>query len=155
MLPLNEKPERGYIRMFSRNENRNEGTFACSPGTKAGTKVRSPKPPFYKTALSSSSEIDSRESIRRKKTIFITPLSDSHESPQTCDSQFLLNFPPYIFQVWGVLGDLFLLFAFEALALSLSCVAACIACRQAAATDCSGKLLGRALCHLVGCLSRP
>ena len=28
------KPERGYIRMFPQNDNRNEGTFACSPGTK-------------------------------------------------------------------------------------------------------------------------
>ena len=27
--------------MFPRNENRNEGTFGCSPGTKAGTRVRS------------------------------------------------------------------------------------------------------------------
>ena len=57
--------------MFPRNENRNEGTFACSPGTKTGTRVRSrvhperktgtrarsPKPPFfYETALSSPSD---------------------------------------------------------------------------------------------------
>ena len=28
-----------------RNENRNEGTFGCSPGTKAGTRVRSHVPP--------------------------------------------------------------------------------------------------------------
>ena len=33
-VPPERKPERGYIRMFPRNENRNEGTFACSPGTK-------------------------------------------------------------------------------------------------------------------------
>ena len=45
------KQERGYIRMLPRNENRNEVTFACSPGTKNGTRVRSPKPPFYETAL--------------------------------------------------------------------------------------------------------
>ena len=45
------KPERGYIRMFPQNENRNQGTFACSPGTKTGTRARSPKPPFYETAL--------------------------------------------------------------------------------------------------------
>ena len=39
-LPLSQrKPERGYIRMFPRNENRNEGAFACSPGTKTGTRV--------------------------------------------------------------------------------------------------------------------
>ena len=37
--------------MFPRNENRNEGTFACSPGTKTGTRAHSPKPPFYENAL--------------------------------------------------------------------------------------------------------
>ena len=42
--------------MFSRNDNQNEGTFACSPGTKPGTRVHSPKPPFYETALLSPSE---------------------------------------------------------------------------------------------------
>ena len=56
--------------MFPRNENRNEGTFGCSPGTKTGTRVRShvpperktgtrahsPKPPFYETALLSPLE---------------------------------------------------------------------------------------------------
>ena len=28
MFPPERKPERGYVRMFPRNENRNEGTFA-------------------------------------------------------------------------------------------------------------------------------
>ena len=51
--------------MFPRNENRNEGTFGCSPGTNAGARVHShvprerkpergyirQKPPFYETAL--------------------------------------------------------------------------------------------------------
>ena len=46
-FPPERKPKRGYIRMFPRNENRNEGTFACSPGTKTGTRARSPKQPFY------------------------------------------------------------------------------------------------------------
>ena len=72
-------PKGWFWRMFPRNENRNEGTFAkttlletallspsdlfggfqkggfqkggfggCSPGTKTGTRVRSPKPPFTK-----------------------------------------------------------------------------------------------------------
>ena len=50
-VPPERKLEQGYIRMFHWNENRNEGTFACSPGTKTGTRVHSPKPPFYKTAL--------------------------------------------------------------------------------------------------------
>ena len=51
-VPPERKPERGYVRMFPRNENPElEGTFACSPGTKTRTRARSPKPPFYKTAL--------------------------------------------------------------------------------------------------------
>ena len=50
------KPERGYVRMFPWNKNWNEGTFACSPGTKTGTRARSPKPPFYETARLSPSE---------------------------------------------------------------------------------------------------
>ena len=33
--------KRWFWRMFPRNENRNEGTFGCSPGTKTGTRVRS------------------------------------------------------------------------------------------------------------------
>ena len=44
MFSRNEKPERGYIRMFPRNENRNEGTFA--------------KATLYKTALLSPSDLD-------------------------------------------------------------------------------------------------
>ena len=50
-VPPERKPERGYIRIFPRNENRKEGTFACSPGTETGTRVRSPKPPFCETAF--------------------------------------------------------------------------------------------------------
>ena len=42
--------------MFPQNENRNKGTFACSPGTKTGTRAHSPKPPFYETALLFPSE---------------------------------------------------------------------------------------------------
>ena len=34
--------------MFPRNENRNEGTFGCSPGTKTGTRVCSDVPPERK-----------------------------------------------------------------------------------------------------------
>ena len=33
-----------FWRMFARNENRNEGTFGCSPGTKTGTRVHSHVP---------------------------------------------------------------------------------------------------------------
>ena len=42
---------KGWVwRMFSRNENQNEGpgTFGCSPGTKTGTRVRSHVPPERK-----------------------------------------------------------------------------------------------------------
>ena len=55
-VPPERKSERGYIRILAQNENRNEGTFACSPRTKTGMRVRSPKPPFYKTALLSPSD---------------------------------------------------------------------------------------------------
>ena len=58
-------PKGWFWRMFPRNENRNEGTFGCSPGTKnqnegtfgccprmkTGTRVHSPKPLFYETSL--------------------------------------------------------------------------------------------------------
>ena len=44
-LPKGWFPKGWFWQMFPRNENRNEGTFACSPGTKPGTRVRSPIPP--------------------------------------------------------------------------------------------------------------
>ena len=64
-------PKGWFWRMFPRNENRNEGTFGCSPGTKnqnegtfgcsprtkTATRVHSSKPPFYETALLSPSEL--------------------------------------------------------------------------------------------------
>ena len=63
-------PKGWFWRMFPRNENRNEGTFGCCPATKTGkgtfacsprkktrTRVHSPKPPFYETALLSPSEL--------------------------------------------------------------------------------------------------
>ena len=50
-VPPERKPERGYIRMFPQNENRNEGTFGCSPGTKTRTRVRSDDPPEKKGAV--------------------------------------------------------------------------------------------------------
>ena len=37
-----------FWRMFPQNENRNEGTFGCSPRTKTGTRVRSHVPPELK-----------------------------------------------------------------------------------------------------------
>ena len=37
-------PKGWFWRMFPRNENRNEGTFGCSPGTKTGTRARSHVP---------------------------------------------------------------------------------------------------------------
>ena len=73
MFPPERKPERGYVRQNHPFGNRpfisqwpfwcwqkggfQEGGFGgCSPGTKTGTRVRSPKPPFYETALISPSE---------------------------------------------------------------------------------------------------
>ena len=41
-VPLERKPEQGYVRMFPRNENQNE--------------ARSPKPPFFETALLSAGD---------------------------------------------------------------------------------------------------
>ena len=38
-------PKGWFWRMFPRNENRNGGTFGCSPPTKTGTRVRSHIPP--------------------------------------------------------------------------------------------------------------
>ena len=64
-LPPERKPERGYIRMFPQNENRNEGTFACSPRTKTGTRVHSPNPPFHATALLSPNGISLRPTLQR------------------------------------------------------------------------------------------
>ena len=48
--PPERKLERGYIRMFPRNENRNKSTFACSPGKPERGYIRQnhpfTKPPF-------------------------------------------------------------------------------------------------------------
>ena len=41
-------PKGWFWRMFPQNENRSEGTFGCSPGTKTGTRVRSHVPPKRK-----------------------------------------------------------------------------------------------------------
>ena len=60
-VPLERKPGTRVHSEVPRNENRNEGTFACSPGTKTGTRAHSPKPPFYETALLSTlSTLDKR-----------------------------------------------------------------------------------------------
>ena len=57
MFPRNENRNDGTFRCSPGTKHRNEGTFACSPATKTGTRVHSPKPPFYETALLSPSEI--------------------------------------------------------------------------------------------------
>ena len=56
-VPPERKPELGYIRMFPQDENRKEGTFRCSPGTKTGTRVHSPKLHFYEAAVLSPREL--------------------------------------------------------------------------------------------------
>ena len=66
--------------MFPRNENRNEGKFACSPGTKTGMRVHSPKPPFYEPALLSPSDLHQLLSVappaepRGEKTLFFVQI---------------------------------------------------------------------------------
>ena len=88
-VPPERKPERGYVRMFPWNENRNEGTFgcspgtknrnegtfACSPGTKTGTRAHSPKPPFYETALLSSGDSKILKTLWRSKSLSGSVLS--------------------------------------------------------------------------------
>ena len=62
-------PKGWFWQMFPRNENRNEGAFTCFPGTKTRTRVHSPKPPFYETALLSPSELSpnlKQESAKRE-----------------------------------------------------------------------------------------
>ena len=49
MFPQNENRNEGTFRCSPGFKNRNQGTFACSAGTKTGTRAHSPKPPFYKT----------------------------------------------------------------------------------------------------------
>ena len=51
MFPRNENRNGGTFGCSPGTQNRNEGTFGCSPGTKTGTRAHSPKPPFYETAL--------------------------------------------------------------------------------------------------------
>ena len=46
------------------------GFGGCSPGTKTGTRVRSPKPPFYETALLSPSEpLGADKRVVRKRVV--------------------------------------------------------------------------------------
>ena len=47
-VPRERNPERGYIRMFPRNDNRNEGTLACSHGTKTERGYLRQNQPFTK-----------------------------------------------------------------------------------------------------------
>ena len=63
-VPPERKLERGYIRMFPQNENRNGGTFAGSPRTKTGTRVRLPKPPLYEIAHMKMMMKENRERVR-------------------------------------------------------------------------------------------
>ena len=70
MFPPERKPERGYIRVFPRNENRNEGTFACSPGTKKPERGHSRQNhPFGKPSFSQPPKI--RKFIKKLATIIL------------------------------------------------------------------------------------
>ena len=51
MFPRNENWNEGTFGCSPGTKTRNEGTFACSLRTKTGTRAHSPKPPFYETAL--------------------------------------------------------------------------------------------------------
>ena len=79
-VPPERKPERGYIRMLPRNENGNEGRFGCSPGTKTGTRVLSPKPPFYETALLSLEE-DKRATTNEQNALVFSFLFSFKKRP--------------------------------------------------------------------------
>ena len=57
MFPRNEKPERGYVRMFPRNESRNEGTFA--------------KTTLYETALLSPGDTCSESTAKLFRVVFM------------------------------------------------------------------------------------
>ena len=48
MFPRNENRNEGTFACSPGNESRNEGMFACSPGTKTRTRAHSPNPPFTK-----------------------------------------------------------------------------------------------------------
>ena len=80
-VPPERKPERGYIRNDSpeRKPDRNEGTFGCSPGTKTGTRLHSPKPPFHEIALLSPGDFWS-QATKRGIVIPTEPLKSLEKS---------------------------------------------------------------------------
>ena len=54
-VPLYQKPERWYIRVFSDTKNRNEGTFGCSLVPKTGMMYIRQNRPFTKLPFCSQS----------------------------------------------------------------------------------------------------
>ena len=104
-VPPEQKPERGYIRMFPWNENRNVGTFACSPGTKTGTRAHSPKPPFYETALLSPSNRYGWKSPtpRRFDVQSVSRITSTAWSPSLFGSGLFTDQPELVMTFAGVL----------------------------------------------------
>ena len=82
-VPRNENRNEGTFGMFPRNENQNEGTFAVPPGTKTGTRARSPKLPFYETALLSPS--DKQLTKFMTETPFANPIRRRSDDVQRAD----------------------------------------------------------------------
>ena len=56
--------------MFPRNENRNEGTFGCSPGTRIGTRARSHVPPVTKTRNEGTVDTEIKVKLIPRKYLF-------------------------------------------------------------------------------------
>ena len=100
------KPERGYIRMFARNENRNEGTFACSPGTKnrnGGTFTETTLLRTRRFAASRFLAVNTSNSWRGAVGVKSTSVSQSVN--QTSPNVFP---PPKIFSKQGIWSSQFL-----------------------------------------------
>ena len=92
MFPRNENRNEGTFGCSPGTKSRNEGTFACSPGTKTGTRVHSPKPPFYETALLSPGE--PLQLPPRVSTSGIRPSPERcHPHPNKNDHSFRAIFP--------------------------------------------------------------
>ena len=90
-VPPERKPElRVQHRDVPRNKNRNEGTFACSPGTKTGTRAHSPRyPPLSRNTALSRSRLSS---FKRKGGIALAWLSLFSCAPSQTSIAGILTF---------------------------------------------------------------
>ena len=92
MFTQNENRNEGTFGCSPRTKNRNEGTFACSHGTKSGTRVHSPKPPFYQTALLSPCERQGFFSDKKPINTSTLRLSSWSQLPRRSSSLVGWNF---------------------------------------------------------------